>query len=148
MSRSIHLSHQQQILEEGMVPTTSASPESHPYHRRRLSRQCTRLIRFLSLAIMPCAELYYHTLASSVSTTTQAAGALARVCDARSPEITGRVCSRPPARHTALPLSPARLLRCGKGRASGWSDASREQLASLARTTQACEKRQPCYAVA
>lgn len=59
--------------------------------------------------------------------TTQAARALARVCDARSPEITG---------HVLVAGQPARLLRCGKGRAVGPTAHARERRAR----TQACEE--------
>jgi hypothetical protein len=66
------------------------------------------------------------------------------VCDARSPEITGHVI--PAASPTYTMLSPARLLRCRKGRARavGLAAHAREQLVTrlllLARTTPAREE--------
>lgn len=65
--------------------------------------------------------------------TARAAGARPRVCDARSPEITGHMLLPAASGQPNTPRCrrPARLLSCGKGRAVGLTAHEREQLASL-----------------
>lgn len=137
MSPSIHLSHQQQILEEGNgsnhVGVAGVPSLPPPLSLSAMHPGWSGFCRWQSCRALSSTPLPYPS--SSLSTNQPHKRPERPLeCVTHVPLRLPATWSRPHAGHTAL--SPARLLRCGKGRrARGWSDRACKGAASLLATT-------------